>query len=139
MAFSFDLSILGFFGSLIFPYLRLLLCVKERRNLVSKHLKGLNLVMKNNKAIRSEMRIIEDHLSLWVILHDGKQIGLITARHTNKATIITIKFQDMEADSDMADRRIVEAYEVMTGAGYDRTNDGIASLLLKYRLELQSL
>ena len=95
--------------------------------------------MKDNKAIRSEMRIIEDHLSLWVILHDGKQIGLITARHTNKATIITIKFQDMEADSDMADRRIVEAYEVMTGAGYDRTNDGIASLLLKYRLELQSL
>ena len=94
--------------------------------------------MKNNKAIRSEMRIIEDHLSLWIILRDGKQIGLITARHTHRATIVTIRFQDTKADSDMAET-IVEAYEVMTGAGYDRTNDGIASLLLKHKQELQSL
>ena len=100
--------------------------------------------MKNNKAIRSEMRIIENHLSLWLILRDSKRIGLITARHSRKATIITIRFQDMEVDPNMvaSDKSnkgsIVEDYEVMTGAGYDRTNEGIASLLLKSRLELHS-
>ena len=94
---------------------------------------------KTNNAIRSEMRIIEDHLSLWLILRDGKQIGLITARHTHKATIVTIRFQNM-ADKHTAERPIVgvEAYEVMTGAGYDRTNEGIASLLLENRLKLHS-
>ena len=66
------------------------------------------------------MRIIEDHLSLWIILRDGKQIGLITARHTHRATIVTIRFQDTKADSDMAET-IEEDCEVMTGAGYDVT------------------
>ena len=89
-------------------------------------------------SIRNVCREIElagNRVAAWLIIDKYNQAcGQIIVRYTKKASIVSVLFY--ETDDGIDDAPALGATETMTGCGYDRTAEGISTVLWKLRDEL---
>ena len=89
-------------------------------------------------SIRNVCREIElagNRVAAWLIIDKYNQaFGKIIVRYTKKASIVSVLFY--ETDDGIDDAQALGATETMTGCGYDRTAEGISTVLWKLRDEL---
>ena len=91
--------------------------------------------MTSIRNVIREIELAESKVAAWLI--NGKHneaFGKIIVRYTKRASIISVLIY--EIDDGIDDAPALGATETMTGCGYDRTAEGISTVLWKLRDEL---
>ena len=78
-----------------------------------------------------EIELAEKKVAAWLIIgKHNEALGKIIVRYTKKASIVSVLFYETD------DAPAIFATETMTGCGYDRTAEGISTVLWKLQDEL---
>ena len=104
--------------------------------------------MTSLRNVLREIELAESKVAAWLIMNDNASqqranmtgrtedcvFGKIIVRYTKKASIVSVLIY--EIDDGIDDAPALGATETMTGCGYDRTAEGISTVLWKLRAEL---
>ena len=103
------------------------------------------------KNVHREIELAEKKVAAWLIMNDKASqqrangteraedgvAGKIIVRYTKRASIVSVLFYAIGDTNDNAPATpAIGATETMTGCGYDRTAEGISTVLWKLRAEL---
>ena len=87
------------------------------------------------KNVHREIELAGNRVAAWLIIgKHNEAFGKIIVRYTKRASIVSILFYTTGDTDD--DAPAIFATETMTGCGYDRTAEGISTVLWKLRTEL---
>ena len=100
------------------------------------------------RNVLREIELAESKVAAWLIMNDNASqrranrtgrtedcvFGKIIVRYTKKASIVSVLIYEIDDGIDYAPA--LGATETMTGCGYDRTAEGISTVLWKLRAEL---